>query len=145
MSPKQVVQHENPNKLLEVVTQRINTMIYGHTSDSPQHCKFLSTWIHVFFFCVDAFFCWKGSSICSLSASCLTVNVSSIAFDVEWTIDRDYLGGKSGATFDLFLELYCFKQFHPVHKQILNGCLRWMRATNSLGKDTSCNLSKNRS
>ena len=32
------------------------------------------------------------------------------------------------------LEFYCSKQFHPVHKQILNGCLRGITATNSWGE-----------
>ena len=42
------------------------------------------------FFCVlMLFFCWKDCSIASLSASRITVNVKLIAFDVEWTIDRD--------------------------------------------------------
>ena len=35
---------------------------------------------------------------------------------------------------DIFLEFYCSKQFHPVHKQILNRCLCGITATNSRGE-----------
>ena len=88
---------------------------------------------HVYF-CAFFFF-WKDCSISSLSANGMTVNVEPIAFNIETTIDRDYSGGKRAARFNIFLEFYCFNQFHPNKSRILNGFLRWMRTTNSPGKD----------
>ena len=82
-------------------------------------------------FCVDAFLLLEGLQYFFIVR---TINVELITFDVEWTINRDYLGGKTAARFNTFLEFYFFKKFHPVHEQILNGCLRRMTAINSLGK-----------
>ena len=82
-------------------------------------------------FCVDAFLLLEGLQYFFIVR---TINVELITFDVEWTINRDYLGGKNAARFNTFLEFYFFKKFHPVHEQILNGCLRRMTAINSLGK-----------
>ena len=94
--------------------------------------------IERFYFCVCVFyffFCWNDCSISALSASRMTVNIEPIAFNIETTIDRDYSGGKRAARFNIFLEFYCFNQFHPNKSRILNGFLRWMRTTNSPGKD----------